>query len=332
MVSVSAEELQSLIVKCLCRVNMPDKDAKIVAKVLVFADQRGVHSHGSLRTEHYCTRIAQGGINLFPSLKVHMLKPSIGIIDAEGAHGAVSMDKAITEAIKVAKKEGMAFFGVRNNSHCGALAYYVHKALEENLLSLIFGNTDTCVVPFGGRMPLLGTNPYAFGYPGEKDSIVLDMATSEVAFGKIFYAKEKNIPIPKTWAADREGKPVSDPGKAQYLFPFGGAKGNGINIMVEVLTGLLVGGVFGPEITKMYGDLDKQRNISNSIIVIDPSLFHGTDALKLGQQLIDSLHAIPPANGFEKVLVPGDIEQQNMKKSLKEGIKIPQSVYNYLSK
>ena len=330
MVSVNHENLKEKIMNRLCGVDMPRDDAEIVADVLVFADLRGVHSHGSMRTEHYCNRIRQGGMNLQPDLQLKTLKPSVGVIDAQGGHGAVSMTLAAETAVEVGKKEGMSFIGVHNNSHCGALAYYAEKALKENMAAMVFGNTNSCVVPFGGRSPFLGTNPFAFAYPGEKDSVLLDMATSEVAFGKIFYHQEKNSEIPSTWAVDEEGHPVTDPAKAKYLFPFGGPKGYGINLMVEALTGLLVGGVFGPGVKEMYGELDTYRNVSNSIIMIDPSVFHGRDFLKVSQRMFDQIRAIPPGDGFSEVLLPGDIERRAMEKSLVGGIEIPQSVYNYL--
>ena len=179
---------------------------------------------------------------------------------------------------------------------------------------------------------ILAVTPLAFGYPGGKESILLDMATSEVAFGKILYAREKKQDIPPGWAVDNEGRPCTDPDKARALLPFGGAKGYGINIMVEAFTGLLVSGIFGPYVTRMYGDLNKFRNVSNFILVIDPSLFsQGDDFLSSARQFMDGIRAVAPAPGLDHVMIPGEIERKRMKISLAEGISIPQSVYDFLA-
>ena len=184
---------------------MPEKDAAVVADVLVYADLRGVYSHGVMRVEHYTGRIRSGGMNLKPELRIERLKPSIGLVDAQGAAGHVMTRYAAEQAIRIAAEQGMAMVGIRNNSHCGALAYYVQMALDAKMAAMVCVHTDKVVVPFGGRDAYFGTNPFAFGFPGTKDSILLDMATSEVAWGKVLHAREKGQPIPENWAVDAEG-------------------------------------------------------------------------------------------------------------------------------
>jgi LDH2 family malate/lactate/ureidoglycolate dehydrogenase len=330
--TISEKELKKLVIERLTEVAMPEGDAAIVADVLVFADMRGVHSHGVLRVEHYTKRIKAGGMNLHPDLHVGWLKPSIALLDAQGGAGHVSTRLATEEAIRAAHEQGIAVVGIRNNSHCGALAYYVDMALRENLASIVCANTNSSVAPFGGQKAFLGTNPFAFGFPGKSESILLDMATSEVAFGKIFLAREKNEPIPSGWALDGEGNSVTDPNKAVTLFPFGGAKGYGIGVMVEALTGLMIGGVFGPHVKEMYGQYESYRDLANFVWVIDPSVFGSGDYfLELTQQMIDELHAQPPASGVERVMIPGEIERRIFEQSAKVGIEIPESVYRFLS-
>lgn len=331
MVSINEDELKKLAIQRLVEVEIPKKDAEVIADVLIFADLRGVHSHGVLRVEHYVQRIKSGGMNRNPELKTKMLKPSIGLVDAQGGAGHVTTRFATAEAVKVAQKEGICMMGVRNNSHCGALAYYVQMALDAKMAAMVMVNTDACVVPFGGKKAFFGTNPFAFGFPGSKEAILLDMATSEVAFGKIFYAREKEQPIPETWALDARGNPTTDPKTAKSLFPFGGAKGYGINILVEALTGLMIGGIFGPHLSKMYGDLDTYRDLSTFILILDPAVFGGDTCLETTQKMIDELHSQAPAPGFTKVMIPGEIESQAMEKSRRDGISIPRGVYEYLA-
>ncbi len=331
MVNVGAEDLKLMVVRKLTEVGMRQADAATVADVLVFADMRGTHSHGVLRVEHYTNRIRQGGMNLTPDMKLSQLKPAIGLVDAKGGVGHVASRFATEEAIKMAREHGFAVVGIKNSSHCGALAYYVKMAFDKKMASMVCVNTDKAVVPFGGKNRFFGTNPFAFGFPGERESILLDMATSEVAFGKIFYAREQNTAIPEGWAVDAEGNPTTDAHKATALFPFGGAKGYGINMMVEALTGLMIGGVFGPHVKAMYDELDSYRDLSGFHLVIDPSVF-GDGYLKNAQQMIDEIHAEPAAAGFETVMIPGEIEERAMARSALSGINIPTTIYDFLAR
>lgn len=331
-VIVRKEELAKLVSAKLSRAGMPEKDADTVADVLVYADLRGVHSHGVIRVEHYIQRIRSGGMNLKADFQLALLKPSVALVDAAGAAGHVSMRYATEQALRIAAEQGVAVVGVKNNSHCGALAYYADMALKSKKAALVCGNVNKLVVPFGGAEPFFGSNPLAFGYPGEREDILLDMATSEVAWGKILTSRENGTPIPDNWALDAEGKRCTDPHKATALLPFGGPKGYGVTVMVEALTGLLVGGVFGPHVKLMYGDYDKYRDLSNLLIVIDPAVFWGGDGyLKLAQTMIDEIHRIPPAAGFDRVLVPGEIERNFMERYSKEGIPVPRSIRDFLA-
>ena len=330
MINIQAADLKNLVVRRLTGLGMENNDAELVADVLIFADLRGTHSHGVLRMEHYENRIRQGGINLKPDFAVQSIRPTVSLVDAHGGMGHVAARFAADESIRLAGEHGIGLVGVKNSSHCGALAYYVDLALQRKFLSIVSVNTDKCVIPFGGKEPYFGTNPFAFGFPGETQSILLDMATSEVAFGKIFYAKEKNTPIPEGWAVDKSGKFTTDPHAAYALLPFGGVKGYGINLMVEALTGLLVGGVFGPRVT-LYEDLDSYRNVSNFHLTIDASIFNGDAVFSHTQTMIDELHGQPSSSQGSRVMVPGEIEAARMERSLLEGIDIPESVYHHLA-
>ena len=330
-VIVRKEELAALVSAKLALAGMPQKDADTVADVLVYADLRGVHSHGVIRVEHYLQRIRAGGMNLRSDFELLRLKPSVALVDAHGAAGHVSMKFAAERALEMAASEGVAVVGVKNNSHCGALAYYADMALKAKKAALVCGNVNKLVVPFGGAEPFFGSNPMAFGFPGEAEDILLDMATSEVAWGKILTHREKNAPIPDTWAVDDEGKRCTDPHKATALLPFGGPKGYGITVMVEALTGLLVGGVFGPHVKLMYGDYNQYRDLSNLLVVIDPAVFWGGDGyLRMAQTMIDEIHRIPPAPGFDRVLVPGEIERRFMDRYAAEGIPVPKKIRDFL--
>lgn len=333
MVVVQEPQLKQLVVDRLTAVGMRSAEARTVADVLVYADLHGIHSHGVLRVEHYVNRICSGGMNLTATLELERLRPSIGLVDAQGCVGHVATRHATEAAIKIAAAEGMALVGIRNNSHCGALGYYVDMALDAGVACLMCANTDKAVVPFGGRVPFFGTNPLAFGLPGQTDSILLDMATSEVSLGKVLYAKELGQEIPATWTVDESGQATTDPNQAAALVPFGaGYKGYGINLMVEALTGVMIGGIFGPHLTKMYGDLDSYRDLANFILVVDPTVFDAEAAFReRTQQMIDQLRALPAAADTEGVRVPGEAARRIATRQRREGIPLPQAIYDYLA-
>lgn len=330
-VVVGKDELAAMTATRLMDGGLSKADADIVADILVFAELRGVASHGVLRVEHYVNRMRQGGINLKADLAVEFVKPTIGRLDAKGAMGHVATRLATAEAIRAAGEQGMALVGVSNNSHNGALGYYAQMALDAGMAALVLSNVNSLVAPFGGVKPFLGPNPLAFAFPGRNGDILLDMATSEVAFGKILDYRVKKKPLPQGWGLDADGKPTTDPDRVVALTPFGGAKGYGIAIMAEALTGLMVGGVFGPYVAEMYKDLDKYRNVSSTVWVIDPKVVGGEAVLDVTQRMIDEIHAQPAANGFSRVLAPGDLERACAEERAKTGIPVPKSLYDYLS-
>ncbi len=201
------------------------------------------------------------------------------------------------------------------------------------MAALVCTHTDPLVAPFGGRFAFLGTNPFAFAFPGRKQDILLDMATSEIAWGKIISYQNEKKPLPPGLVQDAEGNDTTDASKAVSLTAFGGAKGYGISIMIEALTGLLVGGVFGPHLLPMYEEIDKLRNLSSFFLALDPSVFWGggDGYLDIAQRMIDELHAQPPKEGVEKILVPGDIEDMRIAQNSRDGIAVPKAIYDYLT-
>jgi ureidoglycolate dehydrogenase (NAD+) len=223
---------------------------------------------------------------------------------------------------------------VFNSSHCGALSYFVQKAADAKLIGIAMSHTDKIVVPFGGKTSFLGTNPIAYGVPTKtKKPFILDMATSNVALGKILQAREEGKEIPEGWGVDENGATVTDPNKVVSLSTFGGPKGYGLSVIVDVFSGLLAGAAFGPHIGKMYDDLDKKRKLGHYFCVINPSFFTDTDIfLEQMDQMIEELKQVEPAPRFDRVYVPGEIEQINEEKNLKHGITIASSVYEFLTK
>ncbi|PLS18642.1 ureidoglycolate dehydrogenase [Bacillus sp. M6-12] len=330
---VSHQFLRKLVIKKLSAVNVREEEANTVADVLVHANLRGVDSHGVLRTEHYVKRIKEGGLNTRSSHSIEQTGPSTAMYDGDNGFGHDVSKKAMEHAITLAQKTGIGAVGVKRSSHCGALSYFVKQAADEHLIGIAMTHTDTIVVPFGAAEPYFGTNPIAFGFPAKQEKpIILDLATSNAAFGKILNAKEYGKTIPEDWGVDQEGIPTTDPDKVAYLLPFGGAKGYGFSMVVDIFSGLLTGSAFGPHIAKMYDDYNKMRELGHFFMVIDPAKFTLAESfLSNMDRMIQEIHALKPANGFTRVLVPGEPESLSEEKRLNNGIPIPESVWQFLS-
>ena len=333
-VTIQAEEAKQLVIKKLVEAGLNEGHAEKVAEVLVHADLRNVNSHGVLRTEHYVNRLQAGGINPDAQIFFQSTGPVTGIVDGDDGFGHVIGDVAMDHAIEMARNNGVGMVTVMNSSHCGALSYFVQKAADAKLIGVAMSHTDKIVVPFGGKTSFLGTNPIAYGVPAKtKKPLILDMATSNVALGKILQAREEGKEIPEGWGVDENGASVTDPNKVVALSTFGGPKGYGLSVIVDVFSGLLAGAAFGPHIGKMYDDLDKKRKLGHYFCVINPSFFTDIDLfLEQMDRMMEELQQVPPAPGGERVYVPGEIEQLHEARNLEQGITIASSVYEFLQK
>lgn len=329
---VDKVKLKELMKNKLVRAGLLDEQAGTVADVLLHADLRGIHSHGAMRVEYYAERVAKGGINNEPKVKFEKTGPSSAILDADNGVGHYFAKVGMDEAIKIAKENGVAVVGVRNISHSGALSYFVEQAANEKMVAISMCQSDPMAVPFGGAEAYYGTNPIAFAAPSNSEkNIIIDMATTVQAWGKVLHARSKNEDIPDNWAVDENGEPTTDPFKVKSLVPIAGPKGYGLMMMVDVLSGILLGLPFGKEVTSMYEDLTEYRKLGQLHIVINPEFFGDAEVfLETVTKTMQELNAIKPAKGFDKVLYPGepnDIQQEIYEK---EGIEIVDDIYEYL--
>ncbi|ASN06743.1 ureidoglycolate dehydrogenase [Virgibacillus necropolis] len=329
---ISKEELKTLMKNKIQKAGLTEEHANGVADVLVHADARGVHSHGAMRVEYYAERIANGGINAHPNFQFDKTGPSSAVFDGDNGAGHVAAKLAMDEAIKMAKENGVAVVGVKRISHSGSLSYFVQQAAKENLIGLSVCQSDPMVVPFGGAESYYGTNPIAFSAPGENNEfITFDMATTVQAWGKILHARSKEEEIPDDWAVDENGEPTTNPFDVKSLTPIAGPKGYGLMMMVDVLSGILLGLPFGNKVSSMYHDLSEGRNLGQLHIVINPEYFTNLNEFKknIAKTMAD-LNNIKPASGFDHVSYPGQRSAEREKKYSEQGIEIVDDVYNYL--
>ncbi|MBP2097548.1 ureidoglycolate dehydrogenase [Enterococcus rivorum] len=329
---VSKTELHQLIKNKINKAGLSEEHASIVSDVLTFADARGIHSHGAMRVEYYSERIAKGGITNNPKFSFDQTGPSCGVFEGDNGSGFVAAKLAMDHAIEMAKENGVAVVGARNISHSGALAYYVEMAAAQDMVALSVCQSDPMVVPFGGSEPYFGTNPIAFAAPSNDDRMItFDMATTVQAWGKILHARSKKEAIPDSWAVDEEGNPTTDSTKVNALLPISGPKGYGLMMMVDILSGILLGVPFGKHVSSMYHDLSKGRELGQLHIVINPEFFIGLETFKKNiSAMLDEIKAIAPSPGFKEVNYPGERGRMREKNYEAEGIEIVDDIYNYL--
>ncbi|GBU09611.1 ureidoglycolate dehydrogenase [Gammaproteobacteria bacterium] len=330
--NLTKEALQLLMKNKLAKAGLSDEHAGIVADVLVHADAKGVHSHGAVRVEYYSERISKGGTNTKPNFKFEKTGPCSGIFHGDNGAGHVAAKIAMDHAIDMAKENGVAIVGVRSIGHSGALSYFVQQAAKQDLIGISMCQSDPMAVPYGGADVYYGTNPIAFAAPSDgKEIITFDMATTVQAWGKVLDARSRNKPIPDTWAVDKNGEATTDPFAVHALVPIAAAKGYGLMMMVDILSGALLGLPSGSSVSSMYHDLTEGRNLGQLHIVIDPARFAGVLNLKQSvARTIKELNAMKPAPGFNKVLYPGQNSLAKEEKSAKDGIDIVDEIYEYL--
>ena len=220
LIYVERGKLRQLFKEKLTHAGLPDAQAEKTADLMIFADERGIHSHGSVRMQYYAERIAKKGFNLEPDLKFTKTGPSAGTYFGDNAVGHYVAYQAMEEAINLAKSSGIGMVGIQEMGHSGAIGYFAEQAAKQGMVALTVCQSDPMVVPFGGTEPYFGTNPIAFASPQKNgEPILFDMATTVQAWGKILDARSKHKSIPNTWAVDKQGEPTTNPFEVAALLP-----------------------------------------------------------------------------------------------------------------
>lgn len=320
---VRLSDLERFVNSCFEKSGMDREDARITTDVLIESDKRGIPSHGVARLKRYIDGIRSG--IMIPDADYEIVKetPNTLVITGNDGLGQPVSYKAMKLVIKKAKKNRVAFAAVRNSNHYGIAGYYAMMALKENLIGISATNSFPLVVPTFGKDALLGTNPISIAAPTIKERpFVLDMATSTVPRGKLEVYERRNKPIPEAWATDAEGHPTTDPGLVLKnvkeklgggLLPLGGAleetgghKGYGLAMIVEILTGILSGGAYGP---RVYGTPKSPPNVCHFFGAIDIEAFIPLEEFTASlDSLIKILHGSKKAKGQDRIYIHGEKE------------------------
>jgi len=327
--TVSVEWLTETVSAVFTAAGLSPHGAASVAESLVDADRRGIPSHGAMLVPMYVDRLRQGSVSKAEEAEVVLDAGAIAVLDANHALGQLTSDGAMDLAISKAKDYGVGAVTVRRAFHFGGAFRYVQRAARDGCIGVAAANTRPLMPAPGGAGPVVGNNPLAFGIPnGEGKPIVLDMALSEAALGKIRLAASEGREIPATWATDADGQPTTDPESAiaGMLLPIGGPKGYGLALVVDVLTGVLSGGGFGAGVKGLYADASVPNDCAHFFLALnigsfsDPQGFAG----RLGD-LISQVTGAPRAPGVERLLLPGQLEAERFAASAEHGVAVDSS-------
>ena len=344
-VRVERESLETFCQQVFQRLDLSEQDARMAAAVLVAADARGIPSHGVARLQRYVNGL-QTGV-MIPGAPVEVLvdTPSSVVIHAHGAMGAPVSVKTMESVINKAKTNGAAFGCVRDSNHFGIAGYYAMMALGEDMLGIAMTNTAALGVPTFGRQVMYGTNPLAFAAPADEErAFVLDMSTTVVTRGKIEMCDQLGKELPTGWAVDKTGQPAGDAHAilddmfrrvGGGILPlgglgeeFGGHKGYGLAIMVDILCAVLCGAPFGPGLSDTETSSARVSHFFGAIRIDtfrDPQEFR-----RDMDRMLRGLRNCPLADGAERVYFAGQKEFEKEKECSHMGIPLLKEAYDQL--
>ena len=308
---IPAARIRRFLATAFERLGLPAGDAATVAQLMTEAEVQGSDGHGVIRLVPYARRIRAGGINLEPAIRVVKEKAAMALIDGDNGMGHLVMKQATELAIAKARQCGVAWVGSRLSNHAGPASLYARMALAHDMVGMYFavGNANH-LPPWGGLDMLLSTNPIAVAVPaGEEAPVVLDMATTVAAYGKVKAKAQRGETMPVGWMIDRQGQPLTDPKRAEegFLMPIGGYKGYGLAMIVGLLAGTLNGAAMGSEVIDFNHDDTSVTNTGQAILVIDPDAFGELDAFKARvDKLVRELRASERMPGVDRIWMPGE--------------------------
>lgn len=324
-VRVKADELRQFCRDTLSRAGLDAAGAETVAESLVEADLRGISTHGVVRLWLYERRVRAGLIQANPHMECVRTGPATATL--RGGHGAgqVVGARGMREAIALARETGVGCVAVTESNHFGIAAFFSMQALAQDMIGVALCHSDSLVAPFGAAKSFLGTNPISVAIPaGDEDPVVLDMATSVAAVGKVTSAQAKGESIPLGWAIDSAGNPTTDPARALEgaLLPTGTYKGYGLGLVIEVFSALLTGSPFGSHVPVPF-KIAGIQNLGHFFAALDLRRFVDVGVFKgRMDQMIREIKSLPLAPGCDEILVAGEPELRNRRRQAQDGIRL----------
>ncbi|MDF3095262.1 MULTISPECIES: Ldh family oxidoreductase [Burkholderia] len=324
---ISPEALRRFIQTAFVSQGLPEADATQVARLMTEADLQGSDGHGVIRLPQYIKRIQAGGINKHPNIHVVRERDAMAVVDGDNGMGHLVVSRAVDIAIEKARKAGVAWVGTRYSNHAGPASLYARRPLEHNMLGLYFavGNANH-LPPWGGMDMLLSTNPIAASVPAaDEPPVVLDMATTVAAYGKVKAKAKRGQPLPEGWMIDREGKPLLDPNRAGegFLLPIGGHKGYGLALVIGLLAGTLSGAAMGRDVIDFNADHTSVTNTGQAILVIDLAAFGDPGDFKRSvDRIVRDIRGSQRLPGVERIWLPGEQSHERRARYSESGVPV----------
>jgi LDH2 family malate/lactate/ureidoglycolate dehydrogenase len=335
--TLSAESLAETASRLFVAAGLRPAAARTVAGALVDADLRGIPSHGTMLVPMYIDRIKAGSVTTHERAEVISDAGIAAVLDARGALGVLTGDQAMALATDKALALGAGIVTVRHAFHFGAAFRFAQAAARRGCIGIAAANTRPLMPAPGGAQAVVGNNPIAIAVPRAEghEPIVLDMALSEAALGKIRLAASEGRDIPLTWATDAEGRPTADPAAAiaGLLLPAAGPKGYGLAFMIDVLTGVLSGGAFGAGVRGLYADPAQPNDCAHLFMAIDPGHFGSPTAFRdRVERLADEVVTSRRAPGVQRLMLPGQLEAERHEAAGAAGLTLDPSVLEGLER
>jgi L-2-hydroxycarboxylate dehydrogenase (NAD+) len=308
---IPAPQLAGFVARAFVAAGLPEADAQAVAGLMVEADLRGSDTHGVIRLPLYVRRLRAGGIKANPNIRTLSDRASVALIDGDNGMGHLVMRRAAALAIEKAKTAGIGWVGARMSNHAGPAALYVTIPLEHDMVGLYFAvGSNNHLPPWGGSESLLGTNPMAVAVPAlEEPPIVLDMAPTVAAYGKVRLKAQRGEAMPVGWMIDREGKPLTDPKRADegYLLPIGDYKGYGLSLIIALLAGALNRAALGRDVIDFVKETGNATNTGQAIMALSIGAFMPPAEFKKAVDgFIRDIRHSRRLPGVDRIWLPGE--------------------------
>lgn len=334
-IRVGFEPLRDFMDRAFVKAGLPAADAHSVATLMAEAEMQGSDGHGAIRLAPYLRRIREGGVNKTPDIRVEREKAAMALVHGDNGMGHLVMKFAAELAVKKAREAGVAWVGAHLSNHAGPASLYARMALPHDMIGLYLAVGNANHLPaWGGLTMLLSTNPIACAIPtGEEPPVVLDMATTVAAYGKVKARAQRGEMMPEGWMVDREGKPLLDPKRAAegFLLPIGGHKGYGLALIIGLLAGTLNGAAMGKEVIDFNADFTNVGDTGQAICVIDPAAFGDLDTFKRAVDgVVRDLRASERMPGVERIWMPGEQSHEKRVAWRAAGIPIPPTLKTVL--
>lgn len=329
--TVTAETLREFITRAYKAVGVLEADAAVVAGLMTQADLNGSDGHGVFRLPQYIRRIRAGGMNPRAIPRVVQERAASALVDGDNGLGHLAVSLAAKTAIAKAKTAGVGWCGVRNGNHAGPAQLYAAMALPHDMIGLYLAvGSANHLPPWGGLEMLLSTNPIAVAVPaGEEPPIVLDMATTVAAYGKVKTKAQRGETMPEGWMVDRTGAPLTDPKRANegFLLPIGGYKGYGLALILGLLAGTLNGAAMGRDVVDFNADDTTTTNTGQAILAIDIAAFGDVADFKARvDALVRDLRASERMPGVDRIWMPGEQTHHRRLGREAQGIPMPRAL------